>query len=139
MAKPSELPAVAAPFFVDLPTRPDSALLYRLCADPNPLHADPDVARAAGFPKPILHGLATFGIVGYGILRTACRYENSRLEYLAGRFSSPVYPGETIRTEIWRDEETLRFRASAVERDVVVIAQGKATVRLEGSAKRAGD
>jgi acyl dehydratase len=139
LPKPSELPAVAGQFLVDLPTRPDSALLYRLCADLNPLHVDPAVATTAGFSRPILHGLATFGIVGYAILQAACRYDNSRLECFAGRFVGPVYPGETIRTEIWCDGETLRFRASAVERHAVVITHGKATVRLAGSAKLGGE
>ena len=113
----------------DLPTRPEAALIYRLSADPNPLHADPATARAAGFPRPILHGLATFGVAGHAILRTLCGYDPARLTAIAGRFSAPVFPGETIRTEMWRDRSVVSFRARVVERDVVAINNGRAEIR----------
>ncbi len=104
------------------------ALIYRLSADVNPLHADPAVAREAGFARPILQGLGTFGVAGHAILRSVCDYDPSRLRSIAGRFSAPVYPGETIRTEIWRDGDVVSFRTRVVERDVVAINNGRAEV-----------
>jgi len=112
----------------DLPTLPQAALIYRLCADPNPLHADPAVAKAAGFSRPILHGLCTYGVAGHAILRTICNYEPEKLSGLSVRFSAPVFPGETIRTEMWRRGGTILFRSRAVERDVVVLNNGVATI-----------
>jgi acyl dehydratase len=125
---PHQLPARAPDLVCDLPTRPEAALVYRLSGDPNPLHVDPDVAKAAGFPRPILHGLATFGIAGHALLRGLCDYDPARLVGLAGRFSAPVFPGETIRTEIWRDGAVASFRARVVERDIVAINNGCAEV-----------
>lgn len=112
----------------DLPTMPQAALLYRLCADLNPLHADPKVAAAAGFKAPILHGLASFGVAGHAIVKSCCGYDPSRLKSIGLRFSSPVYPGETLRTEIWRDGTRVQFRVRALERDVVVLSNGVAEV-----------
>jgi acyl dehydratase len=123
------IPERAPDLACDLPTRPEMALVYRLSADPNPLHADPATAKAAGFPRPILHGLATFGVCGHAILKTLCGYDPARLTALAGRFSAPVFPGETIRTEIWRDGALASFRARVVERDVVAINNGRAEIR----------
>jgi acyl dehydratase len=124
-----EIPSRPADAMCSLPTLPQAALLYRLSGDYNPLHADPDVAKKAGFDRPILHGLATYGVIGHAVLKLACHYDASRLLSLAGRFSSPVYPGETIKTEIWQDGETVSFRASVAERGVVVMNNGRATVR----------
>ncbi len=113
----------------DLPTLPQSALIYRLSGDYNPLHADPDVAEKAGFPRPILHGLCTFGVAGHALLRTLCEYDPNRLAGMRVRFSAPVFPGETIRTETWcLDDGQAAFRARVVERDVVVLDQGSATI-----------
>lgn len=112
----------------DLPTLPQAALIYRLCADPNPLHAEPSVAKAAGFPRPILHGLATYGVAGHAVLRTFCGYDPARLTGLAGRFSAPVFPGETVRTEMWRKGDTVLFRARVLGRDTVVLNNGVATL-----------
>jgi acyl dehydratase len=109
----------------DLPTLPQQALIYRLSGDFNPLHADPAVARAAGFERPILHGLCTLGVAGHALLKTCSGYDPARFKSLALRFSAPVFPGETIRTEMWRDGDTVSFRARAVERDVVVLNNGR--------------
>ena len=125
---PPALPEGLPDTSCDLPTLPQAALIYRLCADPNPLHAEPAVAKAAGFPRPILHGLATYGVAGHAILKTVCAYDTTRLRALAVRFSAPVYPGETIRTEMWRRGDTLLFRSRALERDVVVLNNGAATL-----------
>jgi acyl dehydratase len=122
------MPERAPDLVCDLGTRPEMALIYRLSADVNPLHADPAVAREAGFARPILQGLGTFGVTGHAILRSLCDYDPSRLRSIAGRFSAPVYPGETIRTEIWRDGDVVSFRTRVVERDVVAINNGRAEV-----------
>ena len=110
---------------VDLPTRPEQALYYRLNGDDNPLHADPALAEKVGFPRPILHGLCTMGVVVHALLRTLCDYDPAALRSVGLRFSSPVYPGETIRTEIWRNGG---FRAQVVERAVTVVSNGLAVV-----------
>ena len=113
----------------DLPTLPQAALIYRLCGDFNPLHIEPEVARAAGFKAPILHGLCTLGIAGHALLKTFCDYEPARFFSLELRFSAPVYPGETIRTEMWRDGNYVSFRAWAIERNVVVLNNGRMEVQ----------
>ncbi|QXM23395.1 MaoC family dehydratase N-terminal domain-containing protein [Elioraea tepida] len=114
-----------------LATRPEQALLYRLNGDLNPLHADPEVAARAGFPRPILHGLCTLGVVGHALLRLACGGAPERLRQLALRFSAPVFPGETIETRLW-DEGGGRFAFTArvAERDVTVITHGLCEVAL---------
>jgi acyl dehydratase len=125
---PHAIPARAPDFTCDLPTRPEMALIYRLSGDVNPLHAEPEFAKAAGFPKPILHGLATFGVAGHALLKTLCGYDPARLTAIAGRFSAPVFPGETIRTEMWRDAGVVSFRARVVERDVIAVNNGRAEI-----------
>lgn len=123
-AKPHSIPSRTPCAVCDLPTRPQAALLYRLSGDPNPLHADPKVASAAGFKAPILHGLCTLGVAGHAVLRHFCNYDTSRFKSLKLRFSSPVYPGETIRTEMWQDGSTISFRSRVLERDTVVLDNG---------------
>jgi acyl dehydratase len=124
------IPDRAPDLVCDLPTRPETALIYRLSADRNPLHADPAVAQAAGFPRPILHGLATFAVAGHAVLKTVCGYDPARLTAIAGRFSAPVFPGETIRTEMWCDGPVVSFRARVVERDVVALNNGRAEIAV---------
>ncbi|HXF90025.1 MAG TPA: MaoC/PaaZ C-terminal domain-containing protein [Xanthobacteraceae bacterium] len=126
---PHPLPGRKPDLVCDLPTRPEMALIYRLSGDRNPLHVDPDVAKAAGFERPILHGLATFGVVGHAVLKSICGYDPARLVAFGGRFSAPVFPGETIRTEIWRDGAVVSFRALVAERNAVVMNNGRAEVR----------
>ena len=125
---PHRLPERAPDMAVDLPTLAQAALIYRLSGDYNPLHADPKVAAAAGFPRPILHGLCTFGVAGRAILKACCGDDPARLKSMQLRFSAPVFPGETIRTEIWQDSGTVSFRARVVERDIVVLNNGLAMV-----------
>ena len=112
----------------DLPTLPQAALIYRLSGDYNPLHADPAYARKAGFRMPILHGRCTFSVAGHAILKTCCGYDPARFRTMAGRFSSPVYPGETIRTEIWRDGDIVSFRSTVPARGVTVLNNGRAEI-----------
>jgi acyl dehydratase len=128
---PNPVPEGAPDITLDLPTRPEQALYYRLNGDFNPLHSSPDVASRAGFPRPILHGLCTLGVVAHALLRELGNYDAAAMRSLALRFSSPVYPGETIRTEIWRNGA---FRARVVERDVVVVNNGLAVFGPAGAA-----
>jgi len=119
------IPARAPDFICDRATRPEAALIYRLSGDPNPLHVDPAVAKQAGFPRPILHGLASFGIACHGILKCLCDHDPGLLKAISGRYSAPVFPGETIRTEMWRDGPMVSFRARVVERDVIALNNGR--------------
>ena len=113
----------------ELRIAPQAALLYRLNADRNPLHADPEVARRAGYPRPILHGLCTYGVAAHAIVRACCGYDASRLASL-NALSAPVYPGETLQCDIWRlPDGQVRFLARALERGVVVMSNGTAEVR----------
>ena len=105
-------------------------MIYRLSGDPNPLHVDPAIAKAAGFPRPVLHGLATFGICGHAVLKSLCGYDPARLTAVVGRYSAPVFPGETIRTEMWHDADIVSFRARVIERDVIALNNGRAVVRM---------
>jgi acyl dehydratase len=126
---PHPIPTRAPDAICDLKTRPEMALIYRLSGDYNPLHAEPAFAKAAGYERPILHGLGTFGVSGHALLKTICGYDPTRLISFAGRFSAPVFPGETIRTEMWCDGVVVSFRARVVERDMVAINHGRAEVR----------
>jgi len=123
-----EPPERAADAVLEFPTRRDQALLYRLCGDRNPLHADPQIARAAGFDAPILHGLCTYGICCRAVLQAYCEFEPSRLKSLAVRFSAPVVPGDTITVRLWKDAQTISFDAGVTARGVTVIKNGKAQI-----------
>jgi acyl dehydratase len=112
----------------DQPTLPQAALIYRLSGDYNPLHAEPAFAAAAKWERPILHGLCSFGIAGQAVIKHFCDYHPGKLKALQVRFSAPFFPGETLRTEMWRDGDVVSFRARAVERDVVVINNGRADI-----------
>lgn len=125
---PHPIPDRAPDLTCDLPTARNAALIYRLSGDPNPLHASPSVARAAGFERPILHGLCSWGVAGHAILKSHCDYDPARIRSMALRFSAPVYPGETIRTEMWRSGDIVSFRARVAERDAVVLNNGRAEV-----------
>lgn len=126
--RPHAIPACAPDLICDLPTRPEMALIYRLSGDINPLHAEPEFAKSAGYPRPILHGLATMGVAGHALLKAVCGYDPARLTAMSVRFSAPVFPGETIRTEIWRDGGVISFRARVMERGVVAIDNGRAEI-----------
>ncbi|MEU6411750.1 MaoC/PaaZ C-terminal domain-containing protein [Microbispora sp. NPDC046933] len=111
-------------------TRPDQALLYRLSGDRNPLHSDPAFAARAGFPRPILHGLCTYGIIGRALLHAVAGSDPARFAAMSGRFSKPVYPGETLTVSIWTSDDgaTALFR-TAKEDGAVVIDRGRAAFR----------
>lgn len=124
---PEALPVVpnrAADFIDEISISLRTALLYRLNGDRNPIHADPEIAQKAGFQAPILHGLCTYGICGYSILRQAFDYDVARMGSLGLRFSSPVFPGETLRIEGWKTAQGIAFQASVTERDQRVISNG---------------
>jgi acyl dehydratase len=115
---------------IDVPTLPIAALIYRLSGDYNPLHADPAIARKAGFDKPILQGLCTYGIACQALVHALCDSQASRLVSMGARFTKPVYPGDTIRTDYWRLRAgALRFRCSSVQRNEVVLDCGIAQIR----------
>jgi acyl dehydratase len=124
---PPEAPGPAG-FADEIRTPVNAALLYRLNGDLNPIHVDPEAARKAGFDRPILHGLCTYGVVGYLLTRSVCGHDPARLQSLGARFTSPVFPGETIRIEGFRHSDTVRFRALVPERNQVVLSQGHARI-----------
>ncbi|MFE4058074.1 MaoC/PaaZ C-terminal domain-containing protein [Streptomyces sp. NPDC059096] len=123
---PHRMPERAPDAVHDLPTLPQAALLYRLNGDTNPVHADPGTARAAGFDRPVLHGLCTFGMAVHALLASALDWDDSRLHRLRVRFTAPVLPGDTLRTESWTDGDVVSFRTTAVERGAVVLDAGRA-------------
>ena len=123
------IPEREADCVIDLPSRPDAALIYRLSGDYNPLHADPQIARAAGFERPILHGLCTFGMAGAAVIKGLCNNQPERLRRLDARFSSPVTPGETVRTEMWLGAEGRNaFRCTILETGKIVLDNGLAVI-----------
>jgi len=126
--KPHELPKRDSDMSCDIETQPDQALLFRLCRDRNPLHADPSLARQAGFERPLLHGLCTYGIACRAILKTICDYDFTLISGFNVRFTAPVYPGETITTDMWQDRNIVSFRCRVKDRDALVIDNGKCTL-----------
>jgi len=110
---------------VDIQTLPNQALIYRLSGDRNPLHSDPEFAKRAGFPRPILHGMCTYGITCRAVLQTYAEYDAARFKSHAARFSSPVFPGETITVDLWKDATVISFEARVKSRNVTVIKNGK--------------
>jgi acyl dehydratase len=114
---------------VDALTRPEQALIYRLSGDTNPLHAVPAVAKQAGFPGPILHGLCSFGVVARALVVGLAEGDASRLRRFGLRFTSPVYPGETLRIEYWRlGGDEFAFQARVIERDCMVLSAGRMAI-----------
>jgi len=113
---------------MDWATTPQSALIYRLSGDLNPLHAEPAVAAMAGFDRPILHGLCTMGMACFALISLLGEGQAARFREMQVRFSGVFYPGETLRLECWRSSEILRFRARVVERGSVVLDCGSAVM-----------
>lgn len=130
-APPAPLPAApehAPERQLQLRVSPRAALIYRLSADMNPLHADPEVARAAGFERPILHGLCSYGMAARAVVQAWADGDASRLTQLDVRFSSPVYPGETLAFDMWRKGDEIRYTARSLERNVQTLSCGVAKV-----------
>lgn len=128
-AEPAALPEQAPWRAKDIATLPQSALIYRLSGDYNPIHADPDAAAQAGFDRPILHGLCTLGIATRAVIATLADGQPDRLLSLSARFSRPAFPGETIRTEFLSVGGEIRFRSRVLERDLVVLDRGTVILR----------
>ncbi|CAN7651031.1 MaoC/PaaZ C-terminal domain-containing protein [Phenylobacterium sp. LjRoot219] len=125
--QPHRIPDREPDVTVQMATTSDQALIYRLSGDLNPLHIDPQVAQAAGFPRPILHGLASYGVAGRALLQALCENEPERLKRLDVRFASPLFPGETLRIAIWREGDgRAAFRATVEERGQVILNNGYA-------------
>lgn len=125
---PAPLPSRSPDGTVEMETLPQQALLYRLCADRNPLHSDPATARAAGFDRPILHGLCTYALAGRAVLSQWCDHDPRRLKRLFARFSAPVFPGETLQFQMYREGDAVQFRALAIERGKTVLDFGRAEI-----------
>jgi acyl dehydratase len=125
---PHAVPSGAPQSTHDLPIPANLALLYRLTGDENPLHVEPDLARKVGFDRPILHGAASFGIAAHAVLRQI-GYRAEALHSIEARFAKPVYPGDTLRTEIWRDGNRISFQCRAFGRDDIVLSNGLAVLR----------
>lgn len=125
---PHPMPKRAPDFVSKIKTLPQLALIYRLSGDVNPLHVDPATARKAGFDAPILHGLATYGLAASAMFEQVCDFDPARFQAFDARFTAPVFPGETIQTEIWVDGPVVSLRARSVERDKLVIDNGRALV-----------
>lgn len=118
--------AVAAPdrspdFEIDIPVLPQQALLYRMCGDRNPLHSDPEFAAAAGFPRPILHGLCTYGMTCKALADAVLDGDTSAVGSFGARFAGVVFPGETIRASLWRDGDRVVGVVTAPSRDNVTV------------------
>lgn len=108
-----------------LTTLPQAALLYRLTGDHNPLHVDPAVASQAGFDRPILHGSCTYGVAAHLLVKLLCHYDSTRLRRLDAKFKAPVYPGDTLRVDVWViGIGQAAFRVVAQERDLTVVDNG---------------
>ncbi len=120
---PKNVPPDRAPdHSVTYQTREDQALTYRLSGDRNPLHSDPKFAELAGFPKPILHGLCTYGFTGRALLHTLCDSDPARFRSIEGRFSSPVFPGEALTITMWVDGNEAVFQTAGDDGRVVLDA-----------------
>lgn len=125
----TETPDRAPDFEVDIPVLPQQALLYRLCGDRNPLHSDPEFAAAAGFPKPILHGLCTYGMTGKAIVDAALGGDAGAVRSYAARFAGVVFPGETLRARLWVDGDRVLGTVVAPGRDDAAVLSGVELVR----------
>ncbi len=126
---PHEVPKRAPDKTLDFATRPDQALLYRLNGDRNPLHSDPDSARRSGFPRPILHGLCTYGVTCRAILQGITDFDPEPILSHQARFSAPVFPGDTISVDLWREGKEISFEARVEARSATVIRNGLTRLR----------
>ncbi|MBB1153603.1 MaoC/PaaZ C-terminal domain-containing protein [Amycolatopsis dendrobii] len=125
-----EVPAREPDAVLDVATLPQQALLYRLCGDRNPLHADPAFAKAAGFDRPVLHGLCTFGMVGKAVVDAFLDGDPGRVSAFGTRFAGVVFPGENLRVRVWREDGRLLVTTTAPERaDAPVLADTVLTPR----------
>lgn len=127
--EPHAVPRRAPDLTVDIEVRPEQAMYYRLTGDRNPLHVDPAFASAAGFDRPILHGLCSWGMAAAAVVREACGRDAARLAHFEARFTAPVYPGETLAFDLWIDGRTVSLRGRVPQRGVTVLDHGQALLR----------
>jgi len=127
--EPHQVPDRKPDLSVDIATREDQALLYRLNGDRNPLHSDPESAKRSGFPRPILHGLCTYGITCRAVLQAITGFDPDRILSHQARFSAPVFPGDTITVDLWTDGPVISFEARVKDRNATVIKNGKTVLR----------
>lgn len=120
----SETPDRAPDFTIDIPVLPQQALLYRLCGDRNPLHSDPGFAAAAGFPRPILHGLCTYGMTCKALVDTVLDGDTAQVASYGARFAGVVFPGETLRATVWEDGGRFLAVVTAPAREDTVVLSG---------------
>jgi acyl dehydratase len=120
IAAPERAPDVE----VSMPILPQQALLYRLCGDRNPLHSDPEFAAAAGFPRPILHGLCTYGVTCKAIVDAGLDGDASRVASFGARFAGVVFPGETLLARVWKEDDRLLATVTARDRDDAAVLSG---------------
>lgn len=125
MLEPHHVPRRAPDRSIDIPTRQNQALIYRLSGDRNPLHSDPEFARRAGFHRPILHGMCTYGLTCRAVLQTYADYDPSAFHRHRVRFSAPVFPGEIITINLWKDGNSISFEGHVRERQVAVVKNGQ--------------
>lgn len=127
--QPHPTPTRAPDTSIEITVRPDQCAIYRLSGDINPLHIDPEAARASGFERPILHGLCTYGITCRAVLQAAVDYEADQILSHQLRWSSPVYPGDVLTIDIWKDGKEISFEAHAKARGVTVVKNGLTVMR----------
>ena len=126
---PWERPDRAPDQTVSLETRPEQALIYRLSGDRNPLHVDPKFAARGGFDRPILHGLCTYGVTGRALLHALCGSDPARFGSMYGRFSRPVWPGDTLTISIWETGDGAALFQTTRPDGTVVIDRGRFQAR----------
>jgi len=127
--EPHQVPDRTPDVSLDFPTTENQALIYRLSGDRNPLHADPAFARMAGFPRPILHGLCTYGITCRAVLQAVTDFDPDQIYSHQARFSAPVFPGDTITVDLWKDGKNISFEARVKARGATVIKNGLTILR----------
>jgi len=110
-------------------TRPEQALVYRLSGDRNPLHVDPKFAARGGFDRPILHGLCTYGVTGRALLHALCGSDPARFRSMSGRFSRPVWPGESLTISVWQQDGDTALFQTTKDDGTVVIDRGRMQIR----------
>jgi acyl dehydratase len=134
--KPHTVPGRLPDHSIDIATSPDLALQYRLTGDRNPIHAEPEIARQAGFARPLLHGLCTFGISCRAVLQIYADFDPAQIASHQARFAAPVYPGETLTLDLWRDGAVVSFEARVAARSAAVLRNGKSVLREPGPPGR---
>ncbi|MDY6999082.1 MAG: MaoC/PaaZ C-terminal domain-containing protein [Actinomycetota bacterium] len=120
----SAVPDHAPDLELSVPTAPSQALLYRMCGDRNPLHSDPDFAAAAGFPRPILHGLCTYGMTCKALVDTLLDGDVGQLKSFGARMAGVVFPGETLTVSVWKLDGSYAATVTAPDRDDAVALSG---------------